>query len=370
MVARMELPAAIALSAAAATVPAFLPLFVGMQMILQAAAALRVRRSRLHTAFDGLLALLTILAALAAIVAPFPLSTMQALRLLSGIGLFRAALGASVHDLTSTRTLIGLAAAALVSAATAFVAELAPFSAPQIFVPLAACAAFAPRTAMLSRPLRAAFVAAAMLGVIGAAPNSIPLLIVAAAAAVAATHAAWAARALPYVVGTLALSHLLLLFGPHTWTNALLFLHTPAQIAAIREAWDRALLLVHTLPFTGAGPGGYALVVDALLPLSIAPQATDAHNLMLQIASDFGIPGGLVLGTILARIVTQRSSVDVHWLRHAALCALAAILIDGVTTTTLWLASPVAPLAWLIVGGAVRLHESPMETHTMQGAAQ
>jgi hypothetical protein len=299
---------------------------------------------------------------------------LQALRLLSGIGLFRAALGASVHDLTSTRTLIGLAAAALVSAAAAFAAALAPsaaaFSAPQIFVPLAACAAFAPRTTGLSRPLRAAFAAAAMLGVISAPPHLIPLLIVAAAAAVAATHAATAARALPYVVGTLALSHLLLLFGPHTWTNALLFLHTPMQIATIREAWDRALLLVHMLPFTGAGPGGYALVVDALFPLSTAPQATDAHNLMLQIVSDFGIPGGLVLGALLARIVTQRSSVGVHWLRHAAMCALAAILIDGITTTTLWLASPVAPLAWLIVGGAVRLLHSSMETHTMQGAAQ
>lgn len=339
--------------------PALLPVFVGAQLIIHIAALKLRKRSRSQIAFDGLLALLTVVALVSLAVAPFPVSTPQTLRLLSGIGLFRAALGAVHDDLTSTIALTMLAVATSSSAAAGLAAWFLPgaeaFSAPLLFVPLSAGAALAPRSAGLTRAMRAMHALAALAAIAFASPAQIPLLAIAAAAAAAAVNTPTASRPLPMVVSLLALGHLLLLLAPHAWTNSLFFLQSPAQIEEMRESWNRAWLLLRSFPFTGVGPGGFAMAVSALYPPSTAPLAAHAHNLLLQVAVDVGVPGLLVIAAIFVRILSQRSAAPAHWLNFAALCALAAVLIDGFSGATLWLASPLAPFAWLVAGGAAGL---------------
>jgi len=59
------------------------------------------------------------------------------------------------------------------------------------------------------------------------------------------------------------------------------------------EIWSRAIYMIQDFSFTGIGMGSYMDVADLLYPFFLAApgKVVHAHNLLLQIAVDLGIPG-------------------------------------------------------------------------------
>ena len=59
------------------------------------------------------------------------------------------------------------------------------------------------------------------------------------------------------------------------------------------EIWSRAIYAIQDFPFTGLGLGTFERVVAVLYPLFLHPEGTvpHAHNLLLQVAVDLGLPG-------------------------------------------------------------------------------
>ena len=60
------------------------------------------------------------------------------------------------------------------------------------------------------------------------------------------------------------------------------------------EIWSRALYGIADFPFTGMSMNGFRRVVHILYPLFLIPPTSDlghAHNHLLQVALDLGIPG-------------------------------------------------------------------------------
>jgi putative inorganic carbon (HCO3(-)) transporter len=81
------------------------------------------------------------------------------------------------------------------------------------------------------------------------------------------------------------------------------------------ELWDRALLMLRDLPFTGVGPGQFSLVLHRWYEPLVLPPATyvpHAHNVLLQLALDLGVLGmaaTLALGgTVVASAVRAAHS--------------------------------------------------------------
>jgi putative inorganic carbon (hco3(-)) transporter len=66
------------------------------------------------------------------------------------------------------------------------------------------------------------------------------------------------------------------------------------SLAGRREIWSRARYVVEDFPFTGVGLNNFRRVVPLLYPLFLISPATDiahAHNHLLQVATELGIPG-------------------------------------------------------------------------------
>lgn len=138
------------------------------------------------------------------------------------------------------------------------------------------------------------------------------------------------------------------------------------------ELWSRALYILNDFPFTGSGIGAFDLVVRVLYPLLLStPDApiSHAHNLLLQVGVDLGIPGliaylALLVNTflLLARVMKQpQATMDAAF--AAALAAgiagsLTAMLLHGLVDAALWGSKP-AFLPWLFVALTVTLSLRP-----------
>ncbi|MDW8252651.1 MAG: O-antigen ligase family protein [Chloroflexota bacterium] len=75
-----------------------------------------------------------------------------------------------------------------------------------------------------------------------------------------------------------------------------------------RELWDRALLMVEDFPLTGVGPGQFSLVLHRWYePLILAPgtYVPHAHNLLLQLALDLGVPGMTAVVSLVVTAVVR-----------------------------------------------------------------
>lgn len=127
------------------------------------------------------------------------------------------------------------------------------------------------------------------------------------------------------------------------------------------EIWSRALYIIQDFPFTGAGANTYPQIVNVLYPLFLVSPTVvipHAHNLLLQVAIDLGIPGliafmSIVLGVCFsAAWCIHRSAADpirrvTAW---AGIASLVAMLIHGMVDATAWIIGWGAPLPWLIFG--------------------
>jgi len=128
------------------------------------------------------------------------------------------------------------------------------------------------------------------------------------------------------------------------------------------EIWSRAFYAISDFPFTGIGIGTWNKVIPTLYPLfSVAPDAKldHAHNLLLQVSLDLGLPAfiaylALFANTIAMLIITlRRRAAAVNWtLAAGTLGALTAMFLHGIVDVPLWDSKP-AFLPWLHIALAM-----------------
>lgn len=94
------------------------------------------------------------------------------------------------------------------------------------------------------------------------------------------------------------------------------------------EIWQRALCLTEDFAFTGLGFGCFEPVVQVMYPLFLTPSGTQphAHNLLLQVAVDLGLPG---LIAFLALLVLTGAMLWCTLRERTSLAGLAVGLLAG-----------------------------------------
>jgi putative inorganic carbon (HCO3(-)) transporter len=126
------------------------------------------------------------------------------------------------------------------------------------------------------------------------------------------------------------------------------------------EIWSRGWFMVQDFMFTGIGMGSFEQVTELLYPLIITPPGVPhAHNLLLQIAVDLGVPGLIawlgILGTVVVACWRAYRSDDpmLRALGAGLLASQVALLGHGLTDAVTWGMVRSAPLVWLLWGVAV-----------------
>ncbi len=128
------------------------------------------------------------------------------------------------------------------------------------------------------------------------------------------------------------------------------------------ELWSRALYILADFPFTGAGIGTFDRVVPILYPLFLSTPGSPvshAHNLILQVGVDLGLPGliawlAVLVNTflLLARVLRQRQDALPWALAAGVAGSLGVMVVHGLVDAALWGSKP-AFLPWLFVALAV-----------------
>lgn len=107
------------------------------------------------------------------------------------------------------------------------------------------------------------------------------------------------------------------------------------------ELWTRALAILHDFGATGAGPGQFEQLVMVLYPpffTGLLGGFQHAHNLFLQMAVDFGVPGLVALVALLIALGASMVAATWRWPAPAAMDAPLAALATGVFGSLLALA--------------------------------
>lgn len=188
------------------------------------------------------------------------------------------------------------------------------------------------------------------------------------------------ARGLPLVA--LALGILVWRIGLAQVGDWLLALPTASdvgsRVAGRLELWNRATYMVEDFPLTGIGLNTFPVVVRTLYPLYINDTSRPmphAHDFLLQVAVDLGLPGLLsfvVLLGVAATNLMRAWTAHQGWERGlvAGLGAgLLGHLIFGLTDTVTLGAKP-GLFLWAIVGAAVSLDGSPTARLPVHGRAR
>ncbi|MFM7173623.1 MAG: O-antigen ligase family protein, partial [Caldilinea sp.] len=143
------------------------------------------------------------------------------------------------------------------------------------------------------------------------------------------------------------------------------------------EIWSRALYAIQDFSFTGVGLGAFNQVIPLLYPYFLIAPSVDiphAHNLMLQVAVDLGMPGLIAWLAILMIVMVQTVAVlrrgpsSLWALGAGVLGGLVAMLVHGLLDATLW-GTKQAFLPWLLFALAVlaEAHASAAATTKLSG---
>jgi putative inorganic carbon (HCO3(-)) transporter len=138
------------------------------------------------------------------------------------------------------------------------------------------------------------------------------------------------------------------------------------------ELWSRALCMIQDFPFTGIGAGTFNAVADSLYPLFLAGpdvKIPHAHNLLLQVGVDLGIPG-LVAFLSIALLAVWSAADSARFYRRAGQEALAALawaglaslvgmLVHGLVDATTWVGGRACFAPWAVIGTVVALENRP-----------
>lgn len=137
------------------------------------------------------------------------------------------------------------------------------------------------------------------------------------------------------------------------------------------ELWSRALFALTDFPFTGIGIGTFQKVVPVLYPyfLLSAENAPHAHNLVLQVGVDLGLPGlvaylGLLINMFVMLSFTLRHrNCDPYWrLRAGALGAMVAMLVHGCLDAVTW-GTKLAFIPWVLFALITLLFLQTQQVH-------
>ena len=130
------------------------------------------------------------------------------------------------------------------------------------------------------------------------------------------------------------------------------------SLAGRLEIWSRAFYALQDFVFTGIGIGTFHLVIPLLYPYFTVGFDTPighAHNLLLQIGVDLGLPGLIAYATILILSLwvvgwTAATSPDrqQRFVAAGLLGALVGVLAHGLFDAVLWGAKPAFVLWWLL----------------------
>jgi len=133
------------------------------------------------------------------------------------------------------------------------------------------------------------------------------------------------------------------------------------------EVWQRAIYMIQDFPFTGIGLGTFDIVRNALYPLFLAGpdvQIFHAHNLLLQVAVDLGMPGLVTYAGLIAAFalmgcqVYQSRGGREKALAAGLLCGMLAHQVYGLTDTVA-LGSKPGFLVWGMLGLMAGLYAYP-----------
>lgn len=154
-------------------------------------------------------------------------------------------------------------------------------------------------------------------------------------------------------------------FGPQQALEALVASKTVGSLVGRLEVWNRAGNMILDFPFTGIGMGVFQPLADRLYPFLIFEpgQVHHAHNLLLQVAVDLGIPGllawlwMLVVGVSSAGQAYRMGRAENDALLTAVgaglLSSQIALVFHGLTDAVTWGMVRSAPLVWALWGAAV-----------------
>jgi putative inorganic carbon (HCO3(-)) transporter len=152
------------------------------------------------------------------------------------------------------------------------------------------------------------------------------------------------------------------------WDTALDFIASGVSVEGLEgreEIWSRAIYMIQDFAFTGIGMGSFGEVADLLYPFFLAApgKIVHAHNLILQIAVDLGIPGLIAWLSIyfvvgftswqLYRYGMKRGDRLAAALGAGFLGSQAVLLIHGMMDAVTWGMIRPAPLVWGLWGTAI-----------------
>jgi O-antigen ligase len=149
------------------------------------------------------------------------------------------------------------------------------------------------------------------------------------------------------------------------------------SMASRLELWQRSLIMLSDVPFTGAGLASFPIVLDRFYPSFLAgPDARipHAHNLLLQASLDLGLAGGLaVMALLLSALIAAWRAVgkaprrSFEWcLATGSAAALVVISVHGLVDAGLWAARS-APLFWALIGLGLAFGAPALDTQHMEG---
>lgn len=138
------------------------------------------------------------------------------------------------------------------------------------------------------------------------------------------------------------------------------------------EVWSRALYMIQDFAFTGIGVGTFQPVANLLYPFFLAEPHAEiphAHNLLLQVGVDLGIPGlvsflALLLLALWSALDSARfyrrvgdgALAAVAW---AGLASLVGMLVHGMLDAVIWITGRGAFVPWAVIGMLIALNGRP-----------
>jgi putative inorganic carbon (HCO3(-)) transporter len=129
------------------------------------------------------------------------------------------------------------------------------------------------------------------------------------------------------------------------------------------EIWQRAIYMIQDFPFTGVGIGTFDPVAHALYPFFLFGDATipHAHNMLLTVAVDLGIPGLVLYAALLSGFTFSAwraykvASRSLRALIVGLACGMLAHQVFGITDAFM-LGTKLGAVMWVFIGLVAALY--------------
>lgn len=143
------------------------------------------------------------------------------------------------------------------------------------------------------------------------------------------------------------------------------------------EIWQRAIYMIQDFPFTGIGMGTFGTVAQVLYPFfstnAIIPHA---HNMLLTVAVDLGIPGLVLYVALLSCFAFtawkayQGGNRSLHVLIVGLACGMLAHQVFGLTDAFM-LGTKLGAVMWVFMGlvAALYVHQDQLARQLLEDSA-